>query len=94
MDLASKNPTGGPNCDARHDAGQLAIPDSSRFSVDQILKVVEQQYRVALWKRFQEGMHPRLGALARVAAKLVQTLCCLLGQEAGEIAEDVRKLTP
>lgn len=27
MDLASKNPTGGPNCDARHDARNDGEPD-------------------------------------------------------------------
>jgi hypothetical protein len=31
MDLASKNPTGGPNCDARHDATDIASGHFARL---------------------------------------------------------------
>ena len=31
MDLASKNPTGGPNCDARHDATDILTDTSPAF---------------------------------------------------------------
>ena len=31
MDLASKNPTGGPNCDARHDATDIPYGHFARL---------------------------------------------------------------